>query len=168
MMTNYNKILESTRKVRFQDCDPFNHLNNSKYIDYILDAREDQLLDNYNLDIYKLAKQEGLGWVVVQTQVSYFTPATPTEEVRIQTALIEYTDKSLVMEGIMWNNDLTIPRAMMWTRFVHFNLVAQKSAVHPQHLMDLFQAVLQPVDGDFESRAKQVRQGNSAKLQTQG
>ena len=27
------RIPESTAIVRFPDCDPFNHLNNSKYID---------------------------------------------------------------------------------------------------------------------------------------
>ena len=47
----YKKVLESKMKVRFHDCDPFNHLNNSRYIDYIVTARGDQLLENYNLDI---------------------------------------------------------------------------------------------------------------------
>ena len=42
------KILESKIRVRFQDCDPFNHLNNSSYIDYFFDAREDQLHNRYN------------------------------------------------------------------------------------------------------------------------
>ena len=30
------KVLKSRAKVRFQDCDPFNHLNNARYIDYFL------------------------------------------------------------------------------------------------------------------------------------
>ena len=29
--------------VRFQDCDPFGHLNNARYIDYFLNARQDQI-----------------------------------------------------------------------------------------------------------------------------
>ena len=35
-MNAYNKTPESTRIVRFQDCDPYGHLNNAKYIDYLL------------------------------------------------------------------------------------------------------------------------------------
>jgi len=37
-----NKILQSTYQVRFQDSDPFRHLNNARYLDYFVNAREDQ------------------------------------------------------------------------------------------------------------------------------
>jgi acyl-CoA thioester hydrolase len=30
-----SKELESTAVIRFQDCDPFGHLNNARYIDYL-------------------------------------------------------------------------------------------------------------------------------------
>ena len=46
--------------VRFADCDPFNHLNNSKYIDYFINAREDHLIKYYYFDIYRMAKETGL------------------------------------------------------------------------------------------------------------
>jgi hypothetical protein len=55
--TTLPRQIESQMKVRFPDCDPFNHLNNSKYIDYIINAREDQLLKYYNFDVYELAKK---------------------------------------------------------------------------------------------------------------
>jgi len=45
------KLLTKLVKIRFQDCDPFNHLNNSKYIDYFINTREDQLLEYYGLEI---------------------------------------------------------------------------------------------------------------------
>ncbi len=45
-MKQLKKIIESKVKIRFPDCDPFNHLNNSKYIDYFINAREDQLIGN--------------------------------------------------------------------------------------------------------------------------
>ncbi|HRG10148.1 MAG TPA: acyl-CoA thioesterase, partial [Cyclobacteriaceae bacterium] len=61
--TPMKKILTSTAKIRFHDCDPFNHLNNSRYLDYFMTARGDQLIEHYNLDIYKLAQQEFIGWV---------------------------------------------------------------------------------------------------------
>ena len=41
------KQLESTTKIRFQDCDPFRHLNNARYTDYFMNAREDQLAQFY-------------------------------------------------------------------------------------------------------------------------
>ncbi|MDA8650906.1 thioesterase, partial [Flavobacteriaceae bacterium] len=47
-----NKILESKAIVRFQDCDPFNHLNNAAYLNYLVNAREDQLMEAYGINIY--------------------------------------------------------------------------------------------------------------------
>jgi acyl-CoA thioester hydrolase len=62
-MPELKKTLQSKMKIRFHDCDPFHHLNNSRYIDYIVTARGDQLLENYGFDIYELARKEGIGWV---------------------------------------------------------------------------------------------------------
>jgi len=69
-MKELNKIPESKMKVRFHDCDPYNHLNNSRYIDYIVTARGDQLIDNYGFDMYALVRERSLGWVSAQTQIS--------------------------------------------------------------------------------------------------
>lgn len=38
--------------IRFQDCDPFGHLNNARYIDYFINERENHLLQYYNFDTY--------------------------------------------------------------------------------------------------------------------
>ena len=38
-MEPLEKNPESKVVVRFPDCDPFNHLHNSRYIDYYLNAR---------------------------------------------------------------------------------------------------------------------------------
>ncbi|MFT3911640.1 MAG: acyl-CoA thioesterase [Ferruginibacter sp.] len=158
-MTTYNKILESKMKIRFHDCDPFNHLNNSRYIDYIVTARGDQLLENYHLDIYKLAKEKGTVWVAAQTQISYLYPANLMEEVTIQTQLLNYSDKSLLLEGLMWNYDKTILKAVMWTKLVHYNLLSQKSHSHSGELMELFQKIVNPPGSiiDFETRIKNLK-----------
>ena len=46
------QILSSTAVIRFQDCDPYAHLNNGRYLDYFMNAREDQLLKMYGFNIY--------------------------------------------------------------------------------------------------------------------
>ena len=70
-MNTLSKLLESKVKIRFQDCDPFNHLNNAAYINYFINAREDQILENYHLDIYKMAQTQGKSWVVGSNQIAY-------------------------------------------------------------------------------------------------
>ena len=97
-MNTLKKTLVSKMKVRFHDCDPFNHLNNSRYIDYMLTARGDQLLENYDFDIYRIAREQSVGWVSAQTQISYLSPALLAEEILIQTQLIAYSGSSLLFE----------------------------------------------------------------------
>jgi len=124
-MEELKKILESKMKIRFHDCDPFSHLNNSRYIDYFLTARGDQLIDSYGLDIYTMAQTKGIGWVSAQTQITYLVPAWLMEEVTIQTQLIDCSEKSLLLEALMWNDNKTVLKALMWTKLVHFNLQTQ-------------------------------------------
>ena len=159
-MKEFNKVLESKTKIRFHDCDPFNHLNNSRYIDYIVTARGDQLIDNYNFDIYKLAREQGIGWVTAQTQISYFAPAYLMEEVTIQTQLIGCSEKSLHLEAKMWNSDKTTLKALMWAKLVHFNLKTQKSISHSGELMELFKQIVTPLSvlSNFEERIKTLKQ----------
>jgi acyl-CoA thioester hydrolase len=161
-MRELKKTLESKMKIRFHDCDPFNHLNNSRYIDYIVTARGDQLIDNYNLDIYKLAREKKIGWVTAQTQISYIVPAYLMEEVIIQTQLLHYTEKSLLLEAFMWSADKTVLKAVMWAKLVHFNLLTQKSHSHSEELMQLFSEVTNPppIVTDFETRIKDLRSQN--------
>jgi len=161
-MEKLKKVLESKMKVRFHDCDPFNHLNNSRYIDYIMTARVDQLLDNYDFDIYRIAREESVAWVSAQTQVSYLSPALLAEELLIQTQLISCSDRSLVFEAIMWNADKTDVKAVLWGRLVHFHLKTQKSYQHSEAFMQFFQDVLNPLPADmgFEERVKSLRKAS--------
>lgn len=161
-MLTLNKVLESKMKVRFHDCDPFNHLSNSRYIDYILTARGDQLLDHYDFDMYALARKEGLGWVSAQTQISYVYPALLAEEVAIETRLIGFSEKSLLMEGLMWNRDKTMLKALLWAKLVHYDLRTKKSHQHSGELMKLFGDIHDPLaDTGFEQRLQTLKQTKS-------
>lgn len=158
-MRNLEKTLESKVKIRFPDCDPFNHLNNSKYIDYIINSREDQLLENYEFDIYKLALEEGLSWVVSQNQIAYFNPAMLMETVTIQTQLMFYDHKTLALEAMMWNKNKTKLKALLWTKFVHYNLNTKKSDTHSEELMNFFEQIVIPQENpiSFEERIKNLK-----------
>ncbi len=153
------KLLKSQSTVRFQDCDPYGHLYNSKYIDYFMNAREDQLLENYNLDIYALQSTEGIGWVVAQNQIAYLQPALLMEKVWITTKIIDHSTKMITVEFQMWNTDESILKALMWSRFVHYDLKTKRSAPHAQKFQEMFTLVRHPVDeNSFDERVKSVRQ----------
>ena len=150
-----HRILVNKVKVRFQDCDPFNHLNNSKYIDYFINAREDHLLENYNLDIYTMALKEGVSWVVASNQISYLRPALMMENVIIESQVISFTTKSLQVELRMYNEDKSELKSMMWSKFVHYNMKTQRTHEHAERFMKLFEEAHMPVEETtFEARIK--------------
>jgi len=152
------KVLESKAKVRFQDCDPFNHLNNSKYIDYFINAREDQLVDNYDLDIYKLAFTEGVSWVVGSNQICYLKPASTMETITISTQVIDYSPNSIQVELRMYNEEKTELKAIMWSRFVHIDMKTKRSIQHASKYLELFESVKVPVmEQIFEERIAAIK-----------
>lgn len=154
-----NKKLKTKRKIRFQDCDPFNHLNNSKYLEYFINVREDQIAENYDLDIFEYMKTTGLSWVVASNQISYVRPAFTMETVLIESQLIQYTDNVLLVEMKMWNEDETELKAVLWIKFIHYNIQVKKVANHSEDLMKLFQSVVDPVNQSiFENRYLEIIQ----------
>jgi len=154
-----NKILKTKRKIRFQDCDPFNHLNNSKYLEYFINVREDQIAENYDLDIFKYMKATGLSWVVASNQISYVRPAFTMETVVIESQLIQYTENLLLVEMKMWNEEETELKAVLWIKFIHYNIQEKKVTNHSDDLMKLFQSVVVPVNQlIFENRYLEIIQ----------
>jgi len=157
-MSSLPKQLESFAKIRFQDCDPFNHLNNAAYINYFINAREDQLIKHYDIDIYKLARTEGKSWVVASNQIAYLKPAMLMEEVCIASQLMEFNNHTLKVELQMWNASKTELKAVLWSNFVHFNLLAQKKETHSQNFMNLFASIAVPTTSTtFEHRISTLR-----------
>ena len=161
-MSELPKTLSSKAKIRFQDCDPFNHLNNGSYINYFMNHREDELIKNYGIDVYKMASKLGKSWVSGSNQIVYLKPALLMETVIIESQLIRYTDSALFVEMRMYTEDKTQLKAVIWCGFVHFNLLKQKRELHTQELMTLFKDIYNPVSAKtFEERISQLKSYNS-------
>lgn len=158
-METLSKTLESKVRVQYQDCDPFNHLNNSKYIDYIMGARTEQLYEQYGFNTSELAYKQSIGWVAAQNQISYFSPASWMELVTIETRLIHFTESSLLVEACMWDEHKTKLKCVLWAKLVHFNIQTQKSIKHSAELMKLFYEIHHPIENNpsFEERVKSFK-----------
>lgn len=133
---------KSKIRIRFTDCDPFGHLNNTRYLYYLLNAREDHLIDHYDLDMMKLAKTQGVSWVVGKTEILYKEAASINEEVIIQSRLIDAADKWVKVEIVMMNLDQTSIKSIMWGNFVHVDMKTQRPTSHSDNLQELFNQVL--------------------------
>ncbi len=144
--------------IRFADCDPFNHLTNSRYLDYFSNAREDHLMTYYNFNPFQLVQEKGLGWVAVQNQISYRRPAVPLEKVIIDSTLLHWGPKSLKVEMRMWDSAKQQLKSLLWMTLVHFNLRTQKSERHTEELSALFASLENPLpcSMSFEERTEQL------------
>src|SRR5262245_41182489 len=140
------KKLRSEYVVRFSDCDPFGHLNNARYIDYFLNAREDHLKTYYDMDLRSFY-QQGLSWVVAGHEILYLRAANYNDRVVIYSSCIHAADDTLVVELAMLDEKESHYKSLLWTRFVPVNVKTGKREMHPQSFMDFANGVLlQDVD----------------------
>ena len=156
-------LLKSKKKIRFQDCDPFNHLNNSKYVDYFLNAREDQILKHYQLNVFENMQSTGEAWVVASNQIQYLKPAFTYEEVTITSQLIDFSSHKLMVEMKMYDATESVLKAILWSKFVPYSIRQKIVVDHSRSLMDLFDSVVVRIDQtEFEERCRYLvdNQGN--------
>jgi acyl-CoA thioester hydrolase len=158
-MDTSSKIWESKALIRFPDCDPFNHLNNARYIDYFINAREDHIMANTNLNIYHYAAQNGMGWVVSKNQIAYLKPAFLMETVLIDSTALHVGDREVIVEMKMWNEHKNKLKAVLWSNFVHINMKTQRPENHSRELLELFKPVENPLPSaiSFDERVEQLR-----------
>lgn len=150
------KILSSTAIIRFQDCDPYSHLNNGRYLDYFMNAREDQVWKEYDFNIYEYSHKTGLGWVVTQNQIAYLRPATLMEEVIFESQIIESRPKFLQIEMRMYDKERKL-KSLLWVQFVHVDIRKAKAEAHSAELQELFDKLCVPLEEkDFNVRLKQL------------
>jgi len=154
--SNTPRILSSTAIIRFQDCDPYSHLNNSRYLDYFMNAREDQVWHTYDFNIYEYSRNTGMGWVVTQNQIAYLRPALLMEEVIIESQLIESKGKFIKVEMRMYDSQRKL-KSLLWAQFIHVDIREAKSVNHPEELQQVFDSVCMSVEEkDFNERLKIV------------
>jgi acyl-CoA thioester hydrolase len=137
MESSYNKQLESELVVRFQDCDPYGHLNNAKYLDYFFNARADQTLQYYGWSPLKLSKEYKAHWVVTDHQISYLRPAMYGETVAVKTSLIFFDHHAITTECIMLNQERNELKAIVWTTLRNVSMETGRSTNHSPELMEL-------------------------------
>ncbi len=151
-----SNILSSKTIIRFQDCDPYSHLNNGRYLDYFMNAREDQVWKAFDFNIYEYSRNTGLGWVVTQNQIAYVRPALLMEEVTIESQLTESKPKFIQVEMRMYDSERKL-KSLLWAQFIHIDIRKAKSIEHSPELQEIFDKVCLPLEEkDFNLRLRQL------------
>ena len=84
----YSKF-ESEIIVRPDDIDMNNHVHNSRYLDFVLAARFEQMTRDYKMSMNEFI-QRGLGWVVSACFIQYKRPLILGDIAIVKTGIEEY------------------------------------------------------------------------------
>ncbi|MFC5408620.1 acyl-CoA thioesterase [Larkinella bovis] len=157
----YPHETESRTIVRFQDCDPLQHLNNAKYLDYYFNAREDQVATQYNFSPLQLFREYKTSWVVYQHQIAYIRPAMVSEWVRIVSRIIYYNEDTMVTEYFMTDDSGKQLKNVLWMTSKYVSVLTGKRSTHGPDVMAFLEAIsMKDIDFhnlNFNERIKQIK-----------
>src|SRR4051812_10143226 len=81
-------VYETEMQVRPDDIDMFQHVHSSRYIDYVLAARYDQMERCYKMPMEEFLKN-GFGWVINSTTIHFKRPLKMGDSFTVQTNMEE-------------------------------------------------------------------------------
>lgn len=155
----------SKDKIRFTDCDMLGHLNNSRYLDYLINAREDHLKDFYNFDYQEYFKND-LAWVFTGHEIAYIKPAIYNEIVTIQSTLLQLDLDQLHLETIMMNEAQNQIKAVMRSKLVPISLKTGRKVQHNPAFMEWAKKIENKEalnQGNLQDRIKQLIMDSKSK-----
>lgn len=152
-----NKNPNSKYKIRFPDCDMFGHLNNSRYLDYLINAREDHLKNFYNFDSIAYFKND-LAWVIGGHEIAYLRPALYNEIVTIQSTLLSVDIELLLLETIMMNEEQNQIKAVMRSKLVPINLKTGRKVAHDPEFMEWAKTIENTEVGNQANLQERIKQ----------
>ncbi|MCG8686803.1 MAG: acyl-CoA thioesterase [Desulfobacterales bacterium] len=156
------QTMKSIKRVTFEDCDPFSHLNNANYLTYFLNAREEQLRTNKVLDIFKHAEETGNSWAVISHTIKYLKPSLLGEELEIWSRMLTFDPLRNLVEFVMVCPRKKQLNAVMHSEFAYFSIKRARPVKMEETLSQIFSRVSLFPDADIssfkiEDRIKQIR-----------
>lgn len=112
----------SKRLVAFKDCDAFGMLYNTRYLDYVMDARSEQLINYYGIDYYAASLKSMSAFVVQGHAMAYFEPTGVHENIVVRTRIIQVGQKSMTFEGQILDADQRRLKYLQWTKMVNVDM----------------------------------------------
>lgn len=88
-MNNKYSIFETELTIRPDDIDMNNHVHNSKYLDYVLPARYDQMRKDYKVTMEDFLER-GFTWVVSQVNINYKRALILTDKIIVRTQVEDF------------------------------------------------------------------------------
>ncbi|MFD2872278.1 acyl-CoA thioesterase [Mucilaginibacter ximonensis] len=121
---------ETEYRVRPDDIDMFRHVHNSKYLDYVLAARYDQMERCYGMSMEHFL-QNGYGWLVRAVFIDYKRPLLLGDYFVITTSIENIDEKNCRVKFNIKNKATNKVCCDGWFDFVMITLADGKSCKIP-------------------------------------
>ncbi|WKS95473.1 acyl-CoA thioesterase [Riemerella columbina] len=155
------KEFSSLVKIRFSDCDPLGHLNNVKYLEYMLNAREDHVEEHYGFTYEAYAREHGCTWIAIENQIAYLKEVRANQKVHITSKTIAIDDRTATVELLMKDEQQKKLHAVLWIKVIYFNLKTRKSELQPKEILEQFGHFLVEIpETSFQERVLALRKKN--------
>lgn len=126
---------ESELRVRPDDIDMYNHVHNSKYFDYVLAARYDQMDRCYGLSMEKFIER-GYGWLVRTVYMDYKRALKMSEYFLVRTGIDSINEKKCRVHFEIASKATGKTCCDGWFDFVLIDLESGKGVLIPQDVIE--------------------------------
>lgn len=123
--------------VRPDDIDLFHHVHSSRYMDYVLAARFDQMERCYNCSM-KEFMDNGLGWVVVATQMDFKRPLKLGDWFDVFTKLRQFEKNIALVEFDIKHSVTGKTCCSGWAKYTLISLETGKTAHIPDWVLERY------------------------------
>lgn len=123
--------------VRPDDIDLFQHVHNSRYLDYVLAARYDQMRECYGMTMEEFMSK-GYGWVVKSVAIDYLRPMKMGDQFSVETGIVSMHDRGcrVSFEISMHKNNKTAAKG--WFDYVLIDLKTGRSSVVTEEMLQRY------------------------------
>lgn len=126
-------IFETELSVRPDDLDLFQHVHSTRYLDYVLAARFDQMKRFYGMSMEEFLNR-GLGWVVRRSFIEYKRPLKMGDRMTVRTRIEEF-----FKDGVkVWFEILRLPDRKQschgWCDYTLVSLVTSRALTLPEEV----------------------------------
>jgi acyl-CoA thioester hydrolase/thioesterase-3 len=126
---------ETEFRVRPDDIDMFQHVHNSKYFDYVLAARYDQMERCYGMAMEKFMER-GFGWVVRTAHVDYKRPLMMGDYFMVKTGIDSINEKGCRVKFSITNKGTNKICCDGWFDYVMIDMQTGKGALIPADVIE--------------------------------
>ncbi len=129
---------ETMHCVRPDDIDMFRHVHNSRYFDYVLAARYEQMERFYGMSMEQFMER-GFGWVVSKVQMEYKRPLSMGDQFTVRTGIDSITEKGCRVSFTIINKATQKTSCDGWFEYVMIDLNTGRSHKIPQDIIERYQ-----------------------------